>query len=436
MRDPAECLDDLCRLCVYSICRALAAGRRGEDDVRATRRGTPCRRSRVSVAGDPERRRRRCAGSRPRTIGRRSTRRPGRPPPRRRGHGARREHRRLRSQHARDASAGPRLRLAGVAIIVAGILAAALALALRSVGRIGIRRVEDAAGTDIPVAIAVARDGMVWFTIDSSNAIGRLKDGRIEKVRKPTDNLEPLGLAADADGSAWYTDAHLRAISRVSNDGTITSFDLATPVARLGRLALAPDGAVWFAESTAVSVTRLQDGRFTRHAVGSAHRGGGGQCRAVRDCRRRAGNGLGDAPECEQARAHRCWRGDDGVRAANPPERTRGCRRRPERRGVGSGGRREQGRAVRCRAVRGVLRSPPPTRGSPRSPWPRTAPRGSRKRVPTSSAACAAASIKEFALPRRDARPFGVAVDGANNVWYTDLSGWLGMLRGDRARAE
>jgi hypothetical protein len=56
--------------------------------------------------------------------------------------------------------------------------------------------------------------------------------------------------------------------------------------------------------------------------------------------------------------------------------------------------------------------------------------------VPTSSAVCAAASSRNSRCPRRDARPFGVAVDGANNVWYTDLSGWLGMVRGERARAE
>jgi len=43
--------------------------------------------------------------------------------------------------------------------------------------------------------------------------------------------------------------------------------------------------------------------------------------------------------------------------------------------------------------------------------------------------------VTEFSLPRRDARPVGVAVDGANNVWYADLSGWVGMLRADRARA-
>jgi hypothetical protein len=27
-------------------------------------------------------------------------------------------------------------------------------------------------------------------------------------------------------------------------------------------------------------------------------------------------------------------------------------------------------------------------------------------------------------------------VDRAGNVWYTDLSGWLGMLRADHAKAK
>jgi hypothetical protein len=36
--------------------------------------------------------------------------------------------------------------------------------------------------------------------------------------------------------------------------------------------------------------------------------------------------------------------------------------------------------------------------------------------------------VTEFRIPRDGARPLGVAVDEANNVWYTDLSGWLGML--------
>jgi len=42
--------------------------------------------------------------------------------------------------------------------------------------------------------------------------------------------------------------------------------------------------------------------------------------------------------------------------------------------------------------------------------------------------------ITEFELPRPDARPVGIAVDGSNNVWYADLSGWLGRLDASRAR--
>jgi len=42
--------------------------------------------------------------------------------------------------------------------------------------------------------------------------------------------------------------------------------------------------------------------------------------------------------------------------------------------------------------------------------------------------------IVEFPLPQSTARPFGIAVDGAGNVWYTDLSGWLGRLSAERAR--
>jgi virginiamycin B lyase len=44
--------------------------------------------------------------------------------------------------------------------------------------------------------------------------------------------------------------------------------------------------------------------------------------------------------------------------------------------------------------------------------------------------------FKEFPLPRVDARPYSVAVDTAGNVWYTDISGWLGVLPADRARIE
>src|SRR5439155_21306002 len=87
---------------------------------------------------------------------------------------------------------------------------------------------------------------------------------------KHTYNLESLGLDVDATGNVWFTDGPARAVSRMAPDGSIRSFPLTTGVVRLGRLAVGPDNAVWFADATTASVTRLKDGVFTRHASRSA----------------------------------------------------------------------------------------------------------------------------------------------------------------------
>jgi virginiamycin B lyase len=173
----------------------------------------------------------------------------------------------------RRASSG-RLRNPRLWLLVAGGIVVALAAGAAVTGRIGpwarwgFVEFKMLSRTDIPVAVAVAPDGTVWFTLEASDAMGRLRDGAIQKVGAGKENLEPLGLAVDADGSVWYTNALARAIARIAPDGAVTAFPLSTPVARLGRLSVAADGAVWFAEPTTVSVTRLKDGIFTRYMVG------------------------------------------------------------------------------------------------------------------------------------------------------------------------
>jgi streptogramin lyase len=39
--------------------------------------------------------------------------------------------------------------------------------------------------------------------------------------------------------------------------------------------------------------------------------------------------------------------------------------------------------------------------------------------------------FKFFNLPRFNARPIGVAADSAGNIWYVDLTGYLGRLGAD-----
>src|SRR4029450_12064546 len=54
-----------------------------------------------------------------------------------------------------------------------------------------------------PVALAVAGDrSAVWFTLESSDAIGVLRNGRLAFVHKDFESIEPLGLAIDVTGAA------------------------------------------------------------------------------------------------------------------------------------------------------------------------------------------------------------------------------------------
>jgi virginiamycin B lyase len=161
------------------------------------------------------------------------------------------------------------LGLALIVLLVAGELAAWKLWP----HRIAVVEYPMAVTTDIPTAVALAPDGSVWFTIDFGEGIGLVRDGRVQRLPKKGRNVEPIGLGVDANGTAWFTDPSAIAVSSMTPSGELRSFPLGTPIARLARLAVAPDGAVWFAESTAYSITRLKDGVFQRHDVQSV-RGG------------------------------------------------------------------------------------------------------------------------------------------------------------------
>jgi virginiamycin B lyase len=297
----------------------------------------------------------------------------------------------------------------------------------------GIEEIRLPNRTDIPVAIAAAPDGTVWFTLESSDAIGRLRNGQVERIRKGAQSIEPLGLAVDVEGRAWYTEAPKQSISRASPDGTIASFGLSTPVARLGRLTVGPDTTVWFAEPTVMSVTRLRDGRFTRHVMGTL------TAKVPADA---PPFGVGIAPDGA------VWAtlpsADQLVRIA-PDGKTTAFDVPTRRSGLGDiavaadgsvyflettankigrlvGGRFEEFAVPTPRAGLVALAVAPDG-----AAW-FTQLRGHRL------GRLRGGTIKEFPLPRPDARPFGITVDGANNVWYSDLSGWLGRLDASRAR--
>jgi virginiamycin B lyase len=283
--------------------------------------------------------------------------------------------------------------------------------------------------SDIPTAVAAASDGTVWFTIEWSDALGLWRHGKIERLAKGTPNLEPIGLAVATDGSAWYTDATARAIAHISQSGDISTFPLSTPIAKLGRLAVAPDGAVWFAESTVYSITRLKDGAFTRYTVEPV-RGGPygvavGADGTVWATVQSANTLVRITPDGTMAAldvpTHASVPTDiavapDGTvwflefRANKIGRYAHGqCTEFPvpgdEKAGL-------TGLAVAPDGAVwfGMLRA-------------------------HSLGRLQHGVVKTLRLPRADARPYSVAVDATGNVWYADISGWLGMLPADRARS-
>ena len=282
--------------------------------------------------------------------------------------------------------------------------------------------------TDIPAAITVAPDGTVWFTMDFSDAIGVFRNGRIERIRKAGQNLEPLGIAVDNTGTVWYTDTQTRSIARLSPDGTVQSFPVATPIVRFGRLATAPGGSVWFADGATASVTRLENGVFTPHLVGTdgatpygiAIDGKGNVWATLQDpdkLVRISANGnvtTFDAPSLNSGF------GDiavDGTGAVWFLEL-----------GANRIGRFADGRfsefAIPTQSA-GLTGLATATDGSV---WFTELTAGKIGRIRNGQ-------VHEFLLPRARSRPFNVAVDPANNVWYTDLSGWLGMLPANLAKS-
>ena len=280
--------------------------------------------------------------------------------------------------------------------------------------------------TDMPTAIAVAPDGTVWFSIDFSDAIGVVRNGKVERLPKGSRNSEPIGLGADAAGNAWLADPPSVAIQLIAPNGEIRSFPLGTPIARLGRLAVASDGAVWFAESTAFSVTRLKDGELKRHEI-SMVRGAPFGVAAAADgsvwATLQAGNSLVRiAPDGTLAEFEVPTRGaaptDIAIDASGAAWF---LEFRANRIGRFKDGKFTEIDVPLERAALSGLAAAPDG-----AVWFGSLRGAALGRLRDGN-------VRMFRLPRENARPFSVAVDRSGNVWYADITGWVGMLPANEA---
>lgn len=99
--------------------------------------------------------------------------------------------------------------------------------------------------------------GDLWFTAPEKNAIGRLRQGRVELFAIPTANASPGTMASDARGYLWFTEWYGRKLGRIAPDGKITEYPL--PPEEEIPLAVKPDreGRVWFSVAFNYGLFRL-----------------------------------------------------------------------------------------------------------------------------------------------------------------------------------
>lgn len=94
------------------------------------------------------------------------------------------------------------------------------------------------------------RDGMIWYTGQLSNKLGRVnpKTGEFKEYPMKTPMTAPHGLMEDQAGNIWYTGNHTSTLGKLDpKTGDITEYKMPDPKAKDPHsLAFDKEGMLWF----------------------------------------------------------------------------------------------------------------------------------------------------------------------------------------------
>lgn len=121
-----------------------------------------------------------------------------------------------------------------------------------------------------PTTVAVAPDGVIWFTESQGNRIGRINpDGTgYRGFDLPHANSAPRIIALGADGNMWFSEHSGNRIGRITPAGVVSSFAIPTPASQPRAIALGADGNIWFGEFAGGKIGRITpEGAITEFAL-------------------------------------------------------------------------------------------------------------------------------------------------------------------------
>ncbi|WP_345763564.1 Vgb family protein [Diaminobutyricibacter sp. McL0608] len=124
-------------------------------------------------------------------------------------------------------------------------------LAADALGRIDImgRVTEFPVGRADAMASMIAGSGdSVWFTLNQGNAVGHVRggDAAIQYFELPRPVSGPVGIAVAEDGAVWFAEVLGGALGRISRNGVLSEIALPDPDSKPHAITASPTGGCWF----------------------------------------------------------------------------------------------------------------------------------------------------------------------------------------------
>jgi virginiamycin B lyase len=125
--------------------------------------------------------------------------------------------------------------------------------------------------TGDPHTLVFDKAGILWFTMQNANRIGRLdpKSGEIKLLTPPTAKSRPYGMALDSKGNLFVVQFGVNKVARVDTKTLeIKEFTLPDAASRPRRITITSDDMVWYADYSRGYLGKLDPatGKVTEYA--------------------------------------------------------------------------------------------------------------------------------------------------------------------------
>ncbi|HSP48603.1 MAG TPA: hypothetical protein VLN61_00170 [Pseudolabrys sp.] len=102
-----------------------------------------------------------------------------------------------------------------------------------------------------PHTLVFDHDGMLWFTVQQANMVGRIdpETGEVKLVISPTPKSRHYGMAVNSKNVVHFVEFGINKIATINSQTmAIKEYALPDPGARPRRIAISPDDMIWYTD--------------------------------------------------------------------------------------------------------------------------------------------------------------------------------------------